>query len=329
MAIEYRHCEYDDCDYEGVVALELANDPESFSNVASAAEFDTNQKKVGRLSARWQAFDSEAMVGNGYVGGMPWLPEDICWINLTVHPEWRRRGIGTELLRRCEDLARRHSFSVALTGTDERRERSMRFLTAAGYTEAERDWQSTLDLTTWDRTSWQPAKQRMLDEGIEVKSVAQLDSEGVEWLEPLYELYMEAEQDIPSVIEITRIPFEEFEALVISSHRAIPDAYLVAIDDGEFVGLTQPERVANRPTAIAQELTATARGHRGRGIATGLKVMALEWAQDHGYEQVRTFNALSNAPMLAVNTKLGFTRQHAQILYMKQLEAGRSEASAT
>ena len=195
----------------------------------------------------------------------------------------------------------------------------MRFLTAAGYTEAEREWQSTLDLTTWDREPWQAARQAMLDSGIVVKSVAQLQAEGVAWLEPLHDLYVTAEQDIPSVVEIKKTPIDEFEAIAITGRQAIPEAFLVAIEGEEFVGLTQPERVENRPTAIAQELTATKASHRGRGIATGLKVMALEWAQDNGYEQVRTYNAQSNAPMLAVNIKLGFQRDYAEIMYIKEL----------
>lgn len=319
MPIDFRFCEYDDCDYEGVVALALSADPDAFANVDSTAEFDANQKKVGRLSARWQAFDGDQMIGNGYVGGMPWLPDEYCWVYVTVAPERRRAGIGRELLERIESVARNHHHRVALSGTDERRPRAMRFLEAAGYQEAEREWQSTLDLTTWDRQPWQTAKTSMLESGITVTSVAALQAEGVDWLDPLHDLYTTAEQDIPSVLPIERTSLAEFEALAISSRKAIPDAFLVAVDGGEFVGLTQPEKVANRPEAIAQELTATRASHRGRGIATGLKVMALEWAQDNGFERVRTYNAQSNAPMLAVNAKLGFVRDFAEIMYLKTL----------
>lgn len=319
MPTDYRLFAYDQCDYEGVVALARANDPDSFANVAYTAEFDANQKKVGRLSSRWQAFFDGVMVGNAYVGGMPWLPEYMCWIGLTVHPDHRRKGIGRELFGRAEGLAEQHGFTTLLSGTDERHPRAVRFLEAAGYTEAEREWRSTLDLTTWDREPWQGVKLEMLASGVEVKSVAQLESEGADWLEPLHELYVTAEQDIPSVIEIKKTSLEEFESLAIKSRAAIPEAYLVAIEDGEFVGLTQPERVSDRPTAIAQELTATRASHRGRGIATGLKVMALEWAQDNGYEQVRTWNAQSNAPMLAINMKMGFARDFAEIMYLREL----------
>ena len=319
MSIEYRYCEYADCDYEGLIGLEHIVDPDSFANVPNTAEFDANQQRVGRLSARWQAFDKNQMIGNAYVGGMPWLVDDMCWLNVTMHPDHRHGDVNVELHSRADQLARDNGFTIALSGTDERHPDEMAFLEQRGYKEAEREWQSTLDLTTWDRAPWQNAKVSMLESGIVVKSVAELDAEGVDWLEPLYELYVEAEQDIPSVVEITKTPLDEFEQLAIASKAAIPKAFLVALDGDEFVGLTQPELVPNRPTAIAQELTATKATHRGRGVATGIKVMALEWAQDNGYEQVRTWNAQSNAPMLAVNIKLGFVRDFAEIMYMKQL----------
>lgn len=319
MTVEYRLFAYDECDYERLVALVHADDPDSFSNVERTAEFDTNQKRAGRLSSRWQAFIDGDMVGNVYVGGMSWMPDHMCWIGATVHPDHRHQGIGTELMTRAQDLARQHGSTVAVSGTDERHPRAMRFLDAAGFTEVEREWRSTLDLTTWDREEWQATKHDMLTSGIEVRSVAQLEADGAAWLEPLHDLYVTAEQDIPSVIEIRKTPLDDFKALAITSHAAIPEAFLVAIEDDEFVGLTQPERVSDRPTAIAQELTAVKASHRGRGIATGLKVMALEWAQDNGYEQVRTWNAQSNAPMLAINVKLGFERDFAEIMYMKDL----------
>ena len=46
--------------------------------------------------------------------------------------------------------------------------------------------------------------------------------------------------------------------------------------------------------------------HRGRGIAQALKVRGIMWAKIQSMPIIRTDNDSLNAPMLAVNRKLGY-----------------------
>ena len=58
---------------------------------------------------------------------------------------------------------------------------------------------------------------------------------------------------------------------------------------------------------------------QGRGIAVALKSQAVIWAVEAGFTSIRTHNAQSNGPMLAVNDRLGFVRDLAQIEFLKKL----------
>jgi mycothiol synthase len=155
-------------------------------------------------------------------------------------------------------------------------------------------------------------------EEIRILSVAELRETVPDWIGRLHELYVETEDDVPMQFPIDQMSRDDFEALMLG-RKLLPEGFLVAVDGDEFVGLTQPDRVDGDDDVIAQEMTGVAAKARGRGIATALKVAAATWAKDTGYRSIRTYNAKSNAPMLAVNEKIGFVRDRGYIEFCKDL----------
>jgi GNAT superfamily N-acetyltransferase len=53
-------------------------------------------------------------------------------------------------------------------------------------------------------------------------------------------------------------------------------------------------------------MTAVLRAFRGRGIASALKLATIAWAIEHGLAVLETGNDEANAPMRAVNARLGY-----------------------
>ena len=53
-------------------------------------------------------------------------------------------------------------------------------------------------------------------------------------------------------------------------------------------------------------MTAVRPAWRRRGIATAIKRATIAWAIDHGLEALETGNDETNAPMRAVNARLGY-----------------------
>ena len=98
--------------------------------------------------------------------------------------------------------------------------------------------------------------------------------------------------------------------------------------DGSYAVVSAAEPVAYAALAVdastgrgRNEGAATAAAHRRRGLATLAKLAQLRWAAANGFEQVVTDNDERNAPMLAVNRRLGYEPFTERRGYLKELTA--------
>ena len=83
------------------------------------------------------------------------------------------------------------------------------------------------------------------------------------------------------------------------------DVSSVVVEGGEPVAFTLV--LANHEDGRAEtQMTTVRRDRRGRGLAFAVKVGSLRRARAAGLRTMLTANDLGNAPMLAVNHKLGF-----------------------
>lgn len=105
---------------------------------------------------------------------------------------------------------------------------------------------------------------------------------------------------------------------------------LLAIEEatGATAGFTEIGYDARMPHLLAQGGTAVVPSHRGRGIgkwlkATMLERVLVEWPSA---TLVRTGNADANAPMLAINHRLGFRPAWANIVYEVNIADARRYA---
>jgi GNAT superfamily N-acetyltransferase len=122
--------------------------------------------------------------------------------------------------------------------------------------------------------------------------------------EPVWALDLEVSRDIPNE-PVNDVPLDEWAQRFWRSPLIDEDASLAAFVDGELVAITMIR--INRDSGRAQnDLAGTRRPFRGRGIATALKSQSLARAAELGATIVITGNEELNAPMLAVNSKLGY-----------------------
>jgi GNAT superfamily N-acetyltransferase len=136
-------------------------------------------------------------------------------------------------------------------------------------------------------------------DGIRIVPFADLDD-----ARALYELDTEVSHDIPNE-EFDGLSFEEWRDEFWRSPLIDQDASLVAFVGDDLAALTMIR--IDVPSGRAQNnVTGTRQAFRGRGLARLLKTHSLHRAAGLGATIAITDNDESNAPMLAVNTKLGY-----------------------
>ncbi|WP_288855135.1 hypothetical protein [uncultured Corynebacterium sp.] len=143
-------------------------------------------------------------------------------------------------------------------------------------------------------------------------------------IDSFLEIMAVADTDVPSAEpaparEWTRQMLEE--AAAHHARRSATILNVVLADAEGVVAFTTANVDPERPAALEQGLTVTHRRARGRGLATLVKqVLADEVAQRYpDIERVTTYNALDNAPMLAINNKLGLVPKFYETNWLKRI----------
>ena len=196
----------------------------------------------------------------------------------------------------------------------------VRFLTARGFREVKRDWESRLFVEGFDFARFATADARVAKQGIRITTLADEMQRDSSALQKAFELSEDCRMDIPSVDPPTRHTLEEFRREDIDAPNALLDAFFVAIDkDGRYLGVSNLFRSLDDPPFLWQGITGVRREARGRGIAMALKLRTVRYAIDKGIEHIKTWNDVHNRPMLAINEAMGFAKQPAWISYEKDL----------
>ncbi|SEI63637.1 Ribosomal protein S18 acetylase RimI [Deinococcus reticulitermitis] len=243
--------------------------------------------------------------------------------DVQVLPAARGRGVGRWLTEHLErELAARGAREV-LAGAYETAAPALGLLRRSGFEEALRYFDNVLDLSGFDAAHW--SAQATLPAGVRAVTLADLSAQ---WGEEaarraMFGAVREIREDVPRPGAATEIRYEDF-AHRLSGPDFFPQGVLLAVTEpedpatpGEVVALSELFRSEAGPQRLDTGLTGTRRAWRRRGLALALKVRALALARELGAREVWTGNATSNAPMLSLNTRLGFRPRPAWIEFRR------------
>ncbi|MDX6595867.1 MAG: hypothetical protein QOI72_1249 [Solirubrobacterales bacterium] len=133
-----------------------------------------------------------------------------------------------------------------------------------------------------------------------------------------YVVDMEATHDVPSTEPFEEMPYEEWEDHVLRHPLFTAEGSFVAFDDGDAAAVSL--LIVDHDTGRAANMfTGTRTAYRGRGHALAVKLASIEWAARNGVTKMVTYNDATNAPMLAVNGRLGYVPGGRRVEYLKVL----------
>lgn len=321
--ITIRPFEMTDEDYRLAVAIGNAVWTDYPETVEEWKESDAKRSKAERFGRYFAELDGKT-IGLAYYSQSIWVnhPGKLM-VSVLVLPEYRNRGAGTALWQRlCREVEQFDPLRLR-TSTREDYEEGVRFALKQGFTEKLRDWESRLDIASLDPSEWEQYSRRIAEQDIQIKSVVELEPDPMRDRK-LYELNWLIVKDVPDSEPSSKVPFEEFQK-VWERSNFVPDAWFVALDKGNYVGSTDVWLSKAEPHLLFVGLTGVIRSHRGRGIATALKLRSVEFARQQGFKEIRTWNESNNKVILDINDRMGFVRQPAHIDFVKQMREERPE----
>ena len=221
------------------------------------------------------------------------------WLSLQVRREARRRGLGTALWAAASGIAREAGKTGLQTSVSEAQTDGVAFLLHRGFEIIGRDKMARLDLRGLDPPVVRPPA------GFALTTLA----DRPELESALHAVAVEAYADIPATdAPIAAGSFDEFRARDLRRDGIPADALAIAVDSatGDVAGWASLMFVPGSTTVAWHDMTAVARAWRGRGVATVLKHATIAWAIGHGLEALETGNDEENAPMRAINARLGY-----------------------
>lgn len=241
------------------------------------------------------------------------LPErdntHLAYVWIDVHPDARRRGIGTALLQRAEARAGARG-RTTVTGFAWRNGPGARFAAARGYAVG---LDNALRVLRMDDSSasWTRLRDTALPATYElVRMAGATDHALLPALVPVYAGINDAptgDIDVgPESYDLETV--RSYEQAMLDRDQRMYRVLARRRHDGAWAAHTIAVVDAHVDAWAFQEDTAVLVGHRGHRLGTSMKADLYAWLAESEPQvrRVLTFNAESNTHMLAVNVAMGF-----------------------
>lgn len=303
--LELRPATLDDA--AGVAELETARKPDDPTDPVMIAFWWAHplEQEVSRRLVAERGGAIRLYVGSSHV---PWNADGHRFgsVKVALHPDSWRPDVFGRGIETAEAWLQSQGAATAVTRVREDLAHELGVLAGVGYLETRRVRIWELDLVDHrDRLLEFAERSRaaMRAQGIELITLAEASDPAV--LQQLYQLDLEATQDIPRTVPVSMPPFEVWHQIYFENPGVRKDRFWIARAGQEVAGMSFITYPPGR-TIPSTSFTGTSPRFRGRGIARALKYETVAQAIALGETRVKTDNDSENAPILHLNGEMGY-----------------------
>jgi GNAT superfamily N-acetyltransferase len=247
--------------------------------------------------------ENQHAIGYWDVDRETWMEPGRFFMKIIVAPEARGHGLGTQMYAEALRVARQYGTTQLESTVREADSLSREFAEKRGFKIERHLFESALALAGFDEHRFDGLMARVRAEGFQFFSLAEA---GVtdENKRKLYEVNRAAAMDDPGNTG-TFPDFYAFSKNVFEASWFRAETQILASYGDRWVGLSA---IGIYPAShhAYNAFTGLLREYRGHGLAQALKLQTILLAQKEGMRYIRTHNDSKNAPMLAINRKLGY-----------------------
>jgi GNAT superfamily N-acetyltransferase len=298
--------------------LRAANPTTDFARIAELLSLDVTEITTeaalheeeafmlpGKIRRRWVVTDeNDAVLAYAMVVKYPSEPTDFFNMQVIVDPAARKQGFGSRLYDTAIHFAQEQDAGRMLTEVRENDPASLQFAEKHGFNKDHHVFDSVLELADFDEARFAGKIEAVEASGIRFFTLAETENR-TEAEQKLYEVNRMAVLDEPASTGTFPV-YENWRRIILEGSWYRPESQFIAADGERYIGLAGVYDEPDMPITMFNGLTGVERDYRGRGIAMALKLLTIRYACEHGAQKITTSNDARNAPMLAINRKLGY-----------------------
>lgn len=237
---------------------------------------------------------------------------------LYVLPEFRRQGLAKILLGKILEIAKREDRSLIMSGSSSRASAGRFFAEHIGATIGSENHTNRLLFTELDSgliakwLSFAETKAKDFDLVFCSNPLPEADIAAIAELMMVMNTAPRDDLDIEDWT-VTPADLREYEKYMAAMGTQMWLVYAKHKASGDFAGYSETYWNPNNPKTVFQEGTGVVPAYRGNRLGKWLKAAMIDKILKDRPEAscIRTGNADSNAPMLAINNELGFKPYNA------------------